>query len=234
MEPNLVESLDAAASLYRADFLQGFSLAASAEFDDWQLLYAERLRLQLAAVLDRLARHHAQHNALDVALDYVRRRLTLDPLHEPAHRQLMQLYVDNGQQAAALRQYATCVQLLETELDVAPEPATAQLHAKILARRHAPPTDPDTPAQPAAPAHNLPTHPTRFVGRTAELTQIHELLADADCRLLTLVGPGGVGKTRLAVQAAQAHTRSQAPGKAHDVRFVSLSTLERPDQIPAA
>lgn len=243
-----VADLDAAATLYRADFLEGFTLADCAEFDAWQRSHAERLRLQLAAALDHLVRHyaqhstqhHAQHTAPDTALDYARRRLALDPLHEPAHRQLMRLYAQNGQQAAALRQYATCVQLLETELDVAPEPETAQLYARILASRRAPATsqaatdqaatDQDTPSRPASLLHNLPTHPTRFVGRTAELQRIAARLADPACRLLTLVGPGGMGKTRLAVEAAAAQAHRLADG----VRFVPLSTLERPDQIPAA
>src|SRR5258708_22885476 len=51
--------------------------------------------------------------------------------------------------------------------------------------------------------HNLPAQSTPFVGRIDELATIHERLKDPGCRLLTLVGPGGIGKTRLALQSGQ-------------------------------
>ncbi len=52
---------------------------------------------------------------------------------------------------------------------------------------------------------NLPGQSTPFIGRTEELAQIRQLLADPECRLLTLLGPGGIGKTRLAMEAAAQH-----------------------------
>src|SRR5579871_3341617 len=62
------------------------------------------------------------------------------------------------------------------------------------------------------PVHNLATQSTEFVGRSAELAEIAQLLADPACRLLTLLGPGGIGKTRLAIEAATLHGRKFVDG----------------------
>jgi predicted ATPase/DNA-binding XRE family transcriptional regulator len=80
------------------------------------------------------------------------------------------------------------------------------------------------------PAHNLPSDPTPFLGRETELAQIAERLNDPHCRLLTLVGPGGFGKTRLALQAAAKHQVDFADG-AH---FVPLAPVGSTGLIAAA
>jgi hypothetical protein len=79
--------------------------------------------------------------------------------------------------------------------------------------------------QPSKTLHNLPGQPTLFVGRTDELAEITGRLANPACRLLTLVGPGGIGKTRLAIQAAS----DMLPNFANGVYFVSLQPIENPD-----
>jgi DNA-binding SARP family transcriptional activator len=81
-----------AAALYRDDFMAGFTLRDSPEFDDWQFFQGESLRRELAGALERLARAHCDRGEYEPAADYARRWLRLDPLHEEAHRQLMQLY----------------------------------------------------------------------------------------------------------------------------------------------
>ncbi len=78
---------------------------------------------------------------------------------------------------------------------------------------------------PPKPVHNLPPQTTPFVGREKELTEITKLLDDPSCRLLTLLGPGGIGKTRLALQAA-----TEKIGKfSNGVYFVSLAPLSTTD-----
>src|SRR5262245_51641261 len=78
------------------------------------------------------------------------------------------------------------------------------------------------------PAHNLPVQTTPFVGRIEELAEIASLLANPACRLLTLVGPGGIGKTRLAQEAAE-----QSPFSGN-IYFVALQPLSSPDFIVPA
>jgi predicted ATPase len=163
----------------------------------------------------------------------------------------MRLYAWSGQHAAALRQYEACARLLEAELGAAPEPETTALYAAIKARRlEAPPARTTRAAaddagdagragveQPASatPQHNLPPD-SGFVGRQRELVDLIRRLTDPDCRLLTLVGPGGIGKTRLALRAGRvlADEWSGPNGLADGVLFVPLAEVDTPGGLVAA
>ncbi len=133
--PACLPLLGEAVNLYTNDFLAGFSLPDSPAFDDWQFFQGEALRSELAGALERLVQGHAERDELTAAIAYAQRWLALDPLHEPVHRWLMQLYAWDDQQAAALRQHARCVRLLADELGVPPAPETEQLYQAIRARR---------------------------------------------------------------------------------------------------
>jgi predicted ATPase len=206
--PQCLAVLEEAAALYEGDFLQGFGLRDTVEFDDWQFFQAEWLRRQLASALERLARGHAVHGNIETALTHARRWLALDPLYEPAHRQLMELYTAAGQRTAAQRQYRECVRILDEELGLAPAEETTALYEQI---RTMPPTEAavalglaepiELPIRRTSPRHNLPAQTTPFVGREKELVQIKQCLAKH--RLVTLTGSGGIGKTRMAIQAAR-------------------------------
>jgi adenylate cyclase len=132
--------LTTAVSLYPADFMAGFGLPNAPAFDDWLFFERESLRQGLAGTLRALISHHSSQGEYEPGISYARRWLALDPLHEPAHRTLMQLYAWSGQQTAALRQYEECVRLLKEELGISPEPETKSLYEAIKAKRlHAPP-----------------------------------------------------------------------------------------------
>jgi DNA-binding SARP family transcriptional activator len=141
-----------AAALYRDDLLAGFTLADSAEFDEWQTLQTSHLRRRAGEALARLVRCCLEDGDLDAALASAHRRLALDLLDEDAHRQLMQLYAWRGERSAALRQYDDCVQLLAAELGVPPQTATSDLRAAIAADR--------LPSRPEAPAAGRPAAST--------------------------------------------------------------------------
>ncbi|MFN2199612.1 MAG: BREX system ATP-binding domain-containing protein [Caldilineaceae bacterium] len=128
------QPLESAVALYKGDFLTGFTLQDCAEFDDWQFFKAEDLRLALSEALQRLITLYNQRGDYASALPHARQLLSLDPLHEPAHHELMRLYARTGQQSAALRQYEVCSDLLETELGVAVSDETIQLRDDIVAR----------------------------------------------------------------------------------------------------
>jgi predicted ATPase/DNA-binding SARP family transcriptional activator len=219
-------SLTEATNLYTADFLAGFTLADAGEFDAWQTFQTESLRLELAGALEKLATGLAGRQEYAAALPHARRWLALDPLHEPAHRLLMQLHAGAGDRPAALRQYAECVKVLHDELGIVPEPETTALFAAIRGGAAGLPSTP-LPLDSPAPAHNLPADPTPFIGREVELAQIVARLTDPACRLLTILGPGGMGKTRLAIQAA----RGAAEGYAHGAWFVDLAPLASAEQL---
>ena len=199
--------LAGATALYQGDFLAGFYLDESAEFEQWMLLERERLRiLGLTAFQQRIAQL-SEGGQADDAIHTAQRLLQLDPLHEPTHRQLMRLLAQSGQRSAALAQYESCRRLLATELDVPPDAATTALAEEIREGVTRWQGDRVTISSPhlvtLSPGHNLPSQPTPFIGRAAEVAQIGQLLSNPDCRLLTLLGGGGVGKTRLAIESAR-------------------------------
>ena len=131
-------TLIAAVDLYRGDFLTGFTLPDCPEFDEWQFFQSESLRQTLASALERLVGILSDQTDHEAAISYARRWLALDPLHEPVHRQLMLLYAQAAQQAAALRQYDLCRQTLEDELGISPTPETTALYERIRARKVGP------------------------------------------------------------------------------------------------
>jgi len=220
--------LQEVADLYTADFLAGFTLSACPAFDEWQYFQAEGYRRTLVTVLDRLAQGYLRQNQPEAAIAQARRRLTLDPLDEAAQRQLITLYAETGNRTAALRQADLCVQLLQAELGAPPDAETAALIERI---RHSSATPARKANQPESRSrravyHNLPTQTTTFIGRAAELAEIKQLLlAETGCRLLNLVGPGGIGKTRLALAAA-VQLQEAFPDGACFVALASVSDVE--------
>jgi len=236
--PGCLTALSEAAALYRDDFMAGFSLRDSPAFDEWQFFQGEGLRRELASALERLVQGHSAAGAYEDALPAARRWVALDPLHEPAQRALMQVYAWSGQRAAALRQYAECERLIEEELNAPPEAETVELCQAIQERRVRPPAiarrgperagpEPTAAMPESRPAHNLPVQLSPFVGRQVLLADLAARLQSPACRLLTLVGPGGSGKTRLALEAAAAQLDSYA----HGVYLVALAPLETPVAI---
>lgn len=188
-------ALAAAAELYRGDFMAGFTLRDSPAFDEWQFFEAERLRQLYAGVLERLAALHAEAGDSEAAVDAARRRLALDPLHEPAHQVLMQIYLAAGQRSAALRQYRECARVLEQELGVAPMDATVRLYEAIRAAPAAPAAAVLTHAPDSAPAAAA----TAPIGRDAERARLQAVYRAARTGAFAAIeGQPGIGKTRLA------------------------------------
>lgn len=224
-----VALLSQAVDLYRDDFLTGFTLPDCPDFDDWQFFQTESLRQELATALERLVRAYQSRGDYTAAFPYARRWLSLDPLSEPVHRQLMQLYDQIGQRAAALRQYQLCVQILDEELGLPPETETTALYeiirsinAQSVSTIQAPDSLSCEPtAPPSQTNHNLPTQVIPFIGRENERAQLTQLLDDQTTRLVAIVGPGGVGKTRLALETARARLDQYRYG----VTFVPLAQL---------
>ena len=200
--------LETAVSLYRDDFLTGFSLRDSIPFDDWQLIQVEALRRDMASALELLCQQQQAAGQFTAAITTAHRWLTFDPLREEAHRLLMLLYTQAGQRNNALNQYRACVRILDKELGVAPLPQTVELYEAIRNNQISPIPDADDP--PVAPPA-LQKQEMLFVGRQPELAQMHQLYKQvgANGRLLIIEGEAGIGKTMLA-HTFLAHCQAQS------------------------
>ncbi len=206
-----------AVALYRGDFLAGLGVEGAGDFDDWVALRRERLHRLALGALEWLADYHEARGELGEAEGYARRQVGLEPWREEAHRGLMRLLAHGGQRSAALAQYEACRQILAAELGVLPAVETTRLHERILAAEQ-------------DRVRRLPPQPTPFVGRRAELAAAAGLLAAGDCRLLTVVGPGGAGKSRLAIALAEQLDLRFLDG----VCFVPLAGLAQADELAPA
>jgi len=199
-----------ALELVRGDFLEEFSLGDCEQFDDWLLIQREHLRLQVTSALEQLAAFHERLGQLTEAESAIRRLLEYDPLSESAYRQLMRVLARADQRSAALDAYETFRRVLATELGLAPAVETVTLAEQI--RTHA--------LLESHVAHvDLPPVLTRFFGRQQESARLVDFLSRRTVRLVTLAGPGGVGKTHLAIEVAH----RMAGIFAHDICFVELA-----------
>ena len=220
-----------AIAAYRGDFLDGFFVRGAPVFEEWQLVQREHWHRLAVAALNRLVGHHEAEGDYAAALLHAWQKLDLDPWREDGHRQVMRLLALSGQRSAALTQYETCRAVLREELNSDPEAETDALLAAIRSGKMGTPdrqhwSDGGTTETPT----RLPAQTTPCIGREADIEAIAALLEDGHCRLLTLVGPGGVGKTRLALEAATLLTDRQAVGAV----VVPLIALESAQAVVAA
>jgi predicted ATPase/DNA-binding SARP family transcriptional activator/Tfp pilus assembly protein PilF len=207
-------------ALYHGEFLAGFLISDSELFEEWALLKREWLHMRAMEGLAHLADYHEQRDELDIARRYVQQQVQLEPWREEAHRQLIRLLALAGQRSTALAQYELCRRILHSEFGAEPASETTKLWLQIRDGILTPPTTVKPMTSPAAP----------FVGRDTELDEIAEWLAGRDCRLVTITGPGGIGKTRLAQQSAEQHHGLFTDG----VVFVNLTSVSSGDMIAPA
>jgi predicted ATPase/DNA-binding SARP family transcriptional activator len=212
-----LKPLNAAVEIYGGDFLAGFSLRDSSNFDDWQFYEADSLRRDFTSALERLVQCYISSGNYEAAILHAQQWLALDRLNESAQRQLMQLYAWNDQQSAALQQYRECVQVLDRELGVGPLESTTSLYQAIKEHQIAPSPAPkhistmtadSTKMMPSRSQMNTSTNATiltfqpgySLVGRSQELAQMKKIYAGINSagHLLLLEGEAGIGKTRLA------------------------------------
>ena len=219
--PLLVEGT----KLYRDHFLSGFSLKDAPNFNEWAFAEAEELRRKLADALSILSEDYRALGQADKAIPYARRLVTVDQLNESSHRQLMEVYWQAGQHSAALKQYQTCEQILRKELNLDPQPETRALYKKIL-KGEVKPVRVEKQIETVSPKNNLPLQLTTFIGREREQDEIIHLVKKD--RLVSLVGTGGIGKSRLSIQAGFALLNDFPNG----MWLVELAPLSDPELVP--
>ncbi|MFJ6644756.1 BTAD domain-containing putative transcriptional regulator [Streptomyces sp. NPDC091290] len=184
--------------------------------------------------LDALRARHTAALALgraEQALPELTALCDAHPLDEPLQALRLRALRDTGRPAEALAAYDDVRRLLSTRLGSDPGPELRSLHAELLRpeedTRPAAPLG-GAPRPPAAPAGNLRARLTSFVGREPDIAAIRGDLAGA--RLVTLLGPGGAGKTRLSQEAAES-VRGAAPD---GVWLAELAPVDDPRAVPEA
>ncbi|MBK8324458.1 MAG: tetratricopeptide repeat protein [Betaproteobacteria bacterium] len=185
------DSLERAVEAYRGDFLEGVDGEEAPEFFDW--VFGERTRLKALAHEAQLACAQARRARGDAtgARSLVDAWLAREPADEGMHRLLMTWLAKDAGADRALAQFDAYRRALAVTAGATPTAAMAQLAERLGQRASAPPP----PARLAAG--------TSFLGREADLDTLADRLRDPDCRLVTLHGMGGVGKTRLALALAE-------------------------------
>jgi predicted ATPase/DNA-binding SARP family transcriptional activator/tetratricopeptide (TPR) repeat protein len=210
------ETLRRALGLWRGAALADVSMAG---FATAPIARLEGLRVE--AVEDRVEADIALGRAARLVPE-LEELTTLHPLRERLRGQLMRALYATGRQADALTVYEDARRALADDLGVDPSPALAEVHLSIL-RGEA-----TAPGSAPAPRTNLPAQLTSFVGREEEIERVGELLGSA--RLVTLTGPGGTGKTRLACEAASRLADATPDG----VWFVPLAPVRGALDVPQA
>ena len=229
-----VKDWETAETLYRDDFLSDFYLPDSPTFETWAQTRRANLRRCLLQTLVKLTNYNLDEGNFEQAEKYARQQLAIDNLREEAHQQLMMVLARNGRRTEALTHYKTLCQLLQDELGITPTAETEALVAAICSDSLGEKVKSQTRDHKEQEdiLHNLPIQATPFIGRQVELAELDDLLADSQTRLVTIVGAGGMGKTRLSLAAAerQIARRQFAQG----VFFVPLAGIGESDRIVSA
>lgn len=157
------DRVEQAVRLYEGDLLENY-------YQDWCIAERERLRHLYVALLDKLATYCEANRLYETGRGYAERILTIDRAREQTHRQLMRLLYFSGDRTGAVRQFDTCVEALQAELDIPPAEATKELyteirtdHLRFLHRTSAAPAAPGSEALPPADQPDSPAEALREI-----------------------------------------------------------------------
>ena len=215
-----LDRLRQAVALYRGELLTGLNFP-SETWEGWLLGQREHYQQAALEAMTLLRDALIERGEWDEVLAIALRQLSAESWLEAAHRAVMMAHAHLGDRAAAIAQFEQCKQLLWDELGVAPELETAELLGRLKGegRRM---KEEKIPHFSSTVPDNLPVQMSPFFGRESEKAQVLELLVDPNHRLVTLVGAGGIGKTRLSLEVAQAVKASFPDG----VWFVGMADKE--------
>ncbi|CAN5188632.1 BTAD domain-containing putative transcriptional regulator [soil metagenome] len=217
-----VTSYEQAVDLYAGDLLP------EDPYEEWITGRRTSLRASFLTLLTRAGRRAQEQGQVNRAIEIFQWLVAGEPVQEDAHVALMQLYALNGQRRQALAQYDQLVEILERELEAEPERITRALMEAIRDGLY-PGKVNETPLTAAVTlTSNLPTPVGLLVGREREIAETRQMLSSS--RLVTLTGPGGIGKTRLSIAVGHELRGSFE----HGVSFVPLASIRDPGLVVAA
>ena len=215
--------------LYRGDFLQGFFVRNTIAFEDWAAYERESLRRRIIDVSQMLIHTYKKNCLLREAIAAANQLVYIDAFNDAAYQWLIELYALNGERDTALEKYADYCTFLDEEIGVEPTEDVVALAKAVRDGSLAPETQTVTSMENTAlpVPNNIPMELSRFFGRRAELAQLRDYLHNPHLRLVTMIGQGGTGKTRLAIEAARQNMRLFPDG----VWFVKLEGVVSADLV---
>jgi DNA-binding SARP family transcriptional activator len=217
--PQCIQHLRDAVEIYRGGFLEDVYLEKNPEFQKWVSFRREKYLRQYIEALDALIGEYEGLGDYVHAALYLQRQVQEqnDIVNESQYRRLMTVLAKSGRASAALEEYETCQRKVKELTGKEVEEKTSILAERIREGHFDPSRSVTSPVP-----HNLPEQLTSFIGREMELTLINQALESTSCRLISLIGLGGVGKTRLAIQTAKMNLRIFPDG----VYFIPLDTVQ--------
>ena len=194
-------------------FVEGLDLEEESAFDEWLYVQRHLLEQQVLHIHETLIDQLIARHAYKDALPFAQKLMLLNPINEGAYRQLMQVYAALGNRDEVRNQYRRCEEILRDELQVTPSAETETLYYQLVLKENV--------------LVNLPTPTTPFVGREKEIGELGEILVNPNIRLTTIIGTGGIGKTRLSLAIGELLIGRFRDG----VYFVPLSSIHSTDSI---
>lgn len=216
---NLLTYMQELADLYQGNFLADVSFREAAELDDWITAKQRHLQQLYSRLLYEIVELAEKQEDFDTALIYARRLLDFDPLWDVALRQLMRLLAYTDRSNEALQLYEEFVLRLDSELEALPEEETSALYEQIQSRNFS------LPQKTGKSSITLPDMP--FVEPAEDVEIAQRMLNTPNCRLLTIFGISGIGKTSLATQLAYHRQHLYRDGTC----FVSLATAQTTSEL---
>lgn len=227
--------LQSAVDLYVGDLLPGC-------YEEWASLEQRRLHERYIDAVQRLGDAYEAAGDLLSAIQVIERGLAADEYREPLYASAIRIHLGRGQAAAAVELYQSMERRYREELDALPPAEIRSLVEGISPMRLSPasplvppPSPAPAPATPPTPrperqVTSIPLPLSRFFGRGEERAQLEALILRDRVRLVSLLGPGGVGKTRLSIEVA----RDLEPKFSGRVVWVGLAVLDDPQLIADA
>lgn len=216
--------LKKAAEVFKGQLLENFFLSKSALFEEWASITRENFNLQAIRAFEQIAEYHESRGEYQLGLQANLRIVDIFPWDEAARVRIIRLLAIEKQWSAAQRHFIALQSFLKEQLGVLPSEEVLQLMEQI--RTAAVGKNSISPRIPLA-KYYLPESNSAFIGRDPILDEIMTMIVCPEYRLITIMGPGGVGKSRLALEIANQLIGIYSDG----VFFVSLINANNASQM---
>ncbi|MEE4193590.1 MAG: NB-ARC domain-containing protein [Anaerolineae bacterium] len=222
LSASAIYELDEALKLYKGEFLVDLKIETE-RFNNWLFYKREQYRQYASWANNRLLEFHEGNRNFERCLQYTRFGLIQDPWNEKLHQQHLRFLMITNRNEQAQDHFKRLQQVFVKERGIDLSEQTLQLATAIKEGSQSVAWKSHAPTSVLTKSGALTNFPPvfSFIGREHELDEINRWILNPDCRIITITGPGGVGKTQLAIQSAM-NSREYFP---EGIFYVPLSFL---------